>query len=247
MKLSSVSFFVSGASLILLAGCVTRQDIRGLQTDLYNIQQGIEAHLGGVKDQADTLQTTQADLATNMVSFQESLAALKTELEDNRNQMKALAIRLDDLETSLAARMDAQIELLSGSKFVEKPLPSTVFNLANSDYTRGRDQEALKGFESYIKQFPKGQQVPDAKLKMADLYDRQKNPTKAIDILDQIVVDHPKSSYGPTALFKKAKIYESQGRSTQAIAVYQLIVKSYPNSGEARAAQQKSNELLNKK
>jgi len=73
--------------------------------------------------------------------------------------MKQLAVRLDDLEASLVARMDSQIELLSGSKFVQTPLPSTVFNLANSDFSRSRYDEALKGYNNYLKLYPKGEQA----------------------------------------------------------------------------------------
>src|SRR6185436_4162527 len=104
-------------SLALLSGCVTREDIRGLQTDLYSIQKGLESR-------SDTVQTNQADLGQDMQRLRESLTALQTELQDNLARMRALSIRLDDLEGSMNARMDAQIELLSGSKFVEKPLPS---------------------------------------------------------------------------------------------------------------------------
>src|SRR5436190_1106712 len=122
----------AGATALLAVGCVTREDIRGLQTDLYGIQKGLESR-------TENVQTNQADLAQDMTRLRESLSALQTELQDNLAQMRALSIRMDDIETSLGARMDAQIELLSGSKFVEKPLPSTMFNLANTDFTRGKD------------------------------------------------------------------------------------------------------------
>ncbi len=224
--------------VILFSGCVTREDIRGLQTDLYTIQKGIES-------KTDTVQTNQADLGQDMQLLRESLSALGTELQDTVARMKALSIRLDDLESSLNARMDAQIELLSGSKFVEKPVPSTVFNLANSDYTRGKDQEALRGFESYVKQFPKGEQVSEAKLKIADIMSRQKRESEAIEILDGLVKDNAKSLIAPAALLRKAKILESNGKSGKALQVYQNLVKTYPSSSEARAAQQKVSELQN--
>ncbi len=228
----------AGVTMLISSGCVTREDIRGLQTDLYAIQKGIES-------KTDTVQTNQADLGQDMQRLRESLSVLSTELQDNLARMRALSIRLDDLESSLNARMDAQIELLSGSKFVEKPLPSTAFNLANSDYTRGKDQEALKGFESYVKQFPKGEQVPEAKLKMAEILARQKKVSEAIQALDELVKDYPKSSMAPAALLRKAKILETAGKSSQALQAYQAIIKTYPSSAEARAAQQNSAEIQN--
>jgi tol-pal system protein YbgF len=231
---------VAGLSIALLAGCVTREDIRGLQTDLYSIQKGLEL-------KSDTVQTNQADLGQDMQRLRESLTALQTELQDNLSRMKALSIRLDDLEGSMNARMDAQIELLSGSKFVEKPLPSTVFNLANSDFARGKDQEAMKGFEGYIKQFPKGEQVPEAKLRIAEILIRQKKESEAAQALDELVKAHPKSTIAPSALLRKAKLLESSGKNTQAVQTYQMILKTYPYSSEARAAQQATAEIQNRR
>lgn len=225
---------------MLFSGCVTREDIRGLQTDLYNIQKGLDA-------KTDTVQTNQADLGQDMQRLRESLTALQTELQDNLDRMKALSIRLDDLEGSMNARMDAQIELLSGSKFVEKPLPSTVFNLANSDYARGKDAEALKGFESFIKQYPKAEQVPEAKYKMADIYSKQKRDSDALAALEELVKEHPKSVIAPAALLKKAKIYEAANNNPKANQAYQAILKTYPYSSEARAAQQAISENQNRR
>src|SRR3954466_5525478 len=107
---------LSLAAALALAGCVTREDIRGLQTDLYSIQKGLESR-------TESVQTNQADLGQDMQRLRESLSALQTELQDNLAQMRALSIRMDDIENSLGARMDSQIELLSGSKFIEKPTP----------------------------------------------------------------------------------------------------------------------------
>jgi len=228
----------AGVTALLLAGCVTREDIRGLQTDLYSIQKGLES-------KTENVQTNQADLAQDMGRLRESLAALQTELQDNLAQMRALSIRMDDIESSLSARMDAQIELLSGSKFVQKPLPSTMFNLANNDFTRGKDVEALRGFDAYIKQYPKSEQVPEAKLKMAEILSRQRKDSEAIQMLDSLVAEHPKSIQAAAALLKKAKILESAGRTQSAVQAYQAVVKSFPFSAEARAAQQSLAQLQN--
>jgi FtsZ-binding cell division protein ZapB len=139
---------LTAVALLLLGGCVTRQDILGIQTDLYNIQKGMETKIGNVKDQTDSVQTSQADLLQEIQDLSGHMNSLKTELNDYQQRMQSLAGRLDDLEASLTARMDAQIELLSGSKFVEKPLPSTSFNLANTDFVRGKYSEAINGFQT---------------------------------------------------------------------------------------------------
>jgi tol-pal system protein YbgF len=227
----------------LLTGCVTREDIRGLQTDLYTIQKGLDTRIGNVKDQTDTVQTSQADLLNNIQGLSSNLAALQVELEDNRTRMKQLTLRLDDLETSLSARMDAQIELLSGSKFVETPLPSTVFNLANSDFSRGRYPEAVKGFQNYLKQFPKGHQVSEAKMKIGDSLVKQNQGTAAIEFYDSVIENYPKDPLVPGVMLKKAQVYEGLGKNQSAAKLYETVIKSYSYSSEAKTARERLSSL----
>ena len=57
---------LGGVLLVMaLSGCVTREDIRGIQTDLYTIQQGIDTRLGNVKDQTEQ----RADRASGFVAI----------------------------------------------------------------------------------------------------------------------------------------------------------------------------------
>src|SRR5262245_60670096 len=110
LKGEGVAFLLLVASL---SGCVTREDIRGIQTDLYTIQKGIDARLGNVKDQTESVQTSQADLLQQMNDLSAHLSSVKTDLNDYQQRIQQLSARLDDLEASLTARMDSQIELLS--------------------------------------------------------------------------------------------------------------------------------------
>lgn len=235
--------FAFGLSMLATTGCVTRQDIRGIQTDLYSIQKGIETRLGNVKDQTDNVQTAQADLSQEIRDLSSNLTGLRAELNEYQQRIQQLSARLDDLEASLTARMDTQIELLSGSKFVEKPSPSTVFNLANTDFIRGKYDEAIQGFRNYIKQFPRGEKVNEARLKIGDALAKQKDNDGAIAAYDEILKESPKDVLAPGALMRKAAVLESQGRKSAAKDAYMSVLKNYPVSNEARAAQDRARAL----
>jgi len=230
---------------VLLAGCVTRQDIKGIQTDLYNIKQGIDDRLGGVKDQTENVQTSQADLSQQIGTLNAQITALQAELADYQQRMAQVSGHLDDLEASLTARMDTQIELLSGSKFVEKPLPSTAFNLANTDFARGKYEESIKGFQTYIKQFPKSARVVEARLKIGDAHAKLKDVSSAIESYGQIVRDHPKDKFAPTALFRKATALEQAGRKGDAKDAYTQLIQAYPYAEEAKTAQDRVRSQAN--
>ncbi len=227
------------AACFIFSGCVTREDIRGIQTDLYSIQQGIEKRLGSVKDQTEDVQTAQADLSTEIKELSSDLNALQSNLNDYQQRMAVMSVRLDDLEASLSARMDAQIELLSGSKFVDKPLPSTSYSLANTDFVRGKYSEAISGFESYIKQFPKGAKVAEAKLKIGDSKMKQGDSAGAIQSYDDLILSFPKDVSVPTAMIRKAAALENNGKKTQALETLGSLIRVFPYSPEAKTAQEK--------
>ena len=233
------------AAGLALAGCVTREDIRGIQTDLYTIQKGLETKLGTVEGQTTSVQTAQADLLQEIQSLSGNITALKAELADYQQRMSLLSGRLDDLEASLTARMDTQIELLSGSKFVEKPLPSTAFNLANTDFARGKYTESIKGFESFIKQFPKSDRVPEARLKIGDAHAKLKDHEAAVSAYDALLRDFPKDKFAPSALLRKGTALEALGRKSQAREAYALIIKNHSYAAEAKTAQDRIRALGN--
>ncbi len=243
LKISGMTPHIIMVLSLLMSGCVTREDIRGIQTDLYTIQQGIDTRLGNVKDQTDNVQTAQADLSQSIRDLSASLTALRADLNDYQQRIQQLSGRLDDLESSLTARMDTQIELLSGSKFVEKPLPSTVFNLANTDFVRGKYNEAVQGFRNYIKEFPKGDKVNEARLKIGDSLVKQEDNDGAIAAYDELLKDSPKDVLAPAALMRKASVFESLGRKSAAKEAYMAVIKSYPISNEARTAQERARAL----
>lgn len=224
------------ACVLLASGCVTREDIRGIQSDLFGIQKRLES-------KTESVQTSQADLATEMHELSGQLTALQAELQDNRERMGRLSGRLDDLEASLSARMDAQIELLSGSKFVETPLPSTLFNLANSDYSRAKYADAIRGFQEYAKKFPTAEKIPEARLKIGDGWARLKDNAAAIKSYDELIQTNPKDTLAPVAMIRKAGLLESMGQKAAAKEIYAAIVKNYPNRSEASVAQERFRSL----
>ncbi len=228
---------------LVLGGCVTREDIRGLQTGIYNIENRIDSKLGSVKAETENVQINQADLAQEIKDLNQNIAALQESLKEEREKNQKLAGRLDDMEASITARLDSQIELLSGSKFTGQALPSSVYNLAEADFSRGRLSQAIQGFENYVKQYPKAERVPEAKLKIADAYAKQKEWTKAIAGFDEVVAEHPDHSLVPTALLRKGKVLEETGNTSAARLVYQKIVKNYQYKAEATLAQERLNYL----
>jgi len=236
--------FSFGVLFIFLgAGCVTREDIRGLQTGIYNIEKRIDTKIGSVKAETENVQVNQADLSQEIKDLNQNIGALQADLKEERERNSKLAGRLDDLESSLTARLDSQTELLSGSKFVGPPLPSTLFNLADADFARGRLNQAIQGFENYLKQYPKGERASEAKLKIADAYGKQKEWAKALAGYDGLIKDNPDDSLVPTALLRKAKALEETGDQVGAKAIYQKIIQTYPYKSEATLSQERLNYL----
>ena len=191
------------------------------------------------------MQTAQADLSQSIRDLSASLAGLRAELADYQQRIQQLSSRLDDLESSfLTARAWMRKSNCSPDRSSSRNhCRAPCSNLANTDFLRGKYDEAIQGFRNYIKQFPKGDKVNEARLKIGDSLVKQQDNDGALAAFDEIVKESPKDVLAPAALMRKAAVLESQGHKRAAKETYLAVIKSYPISNEARAAQERARAL----
>lgn len=101
-----------------------------------------------------------------------------------------------------------------------------------------RFNEAIEG------QFRIAQEAVEGEAKPGFLGFGGIQPSKAIEMLDQIVENAPQSDVAPQALMKKAEILAERKKFRESLAAYQKVVDRYPNTETARVAQLKMGDSL---
>ena len=104
--------------------------------------------------------------------------------------------------------------------------------------------EALKGFQNYLKMYPKAEQASEAKLKIADSLFKQKQEREALTAYDDFLSENPKDALVPMALLRKAQMLESSN-PTLALKTYEALVHGYPYKAETKTAQERLSALKN--
>ncbi|MCH8543533.1 MAG: tol-pal system protein YbgF [Alcanivorax sp.] len=152
-----------------------------------------------------------------------------------------------DLDTRINALAEASIE-----QSEQQSAGSTATDGAGGDaasdraaYGAAREKllgrqfpEAGKAFESYLKDYPRGQFRPFAHFWLGEIYRSQSTPDrdKAMAQFRKVVDDFPDHSQVPAALYKLATLEAESGDINRAKVTLNRIIRQFDGSSEARLA-----------
>lgn len=103
----------------------------------------------------------------------------------------------------------------------------------------GRYDEAVRGFDTYLKRYPEGRYADNAAYWMAEANFVKRDYPAAARAFERVVTRHPESPRAPDALFKLALTQFELKKNREATATLKQVVERYPNSNAARLAQQR--------
>ena len=125
--------------------------------------------------------------------------------------------------------------------------PQDVYKTAYADYQKGTYDLAIDGFQTFIEQFPANPLADDALYMIGECYYSQKKFARAIEQLDELIINYPDSNKLAATYLKKGYCLVELKRKDEAIAVLRFLVSKYSFGEEAKSAQQKIKELLEEK
>lgn len=125
--------------------------------------------------------------------------------------------------------------------------PQDVYKTAYADYQKGTYDLAIDGFQTFIEQFPTNPLTDDALYMIGECYYSQKKFARAIEQLDELIINYPDSNKLAATYLKKGYCLAELKRKDEAIAVLRFLVSKYSFGEEAKSAQQKIKELLEEK
>ncbi len=126
------------------------------------------------------------------------------------------------------------------------------FDAAEKSVNQQNIQEAIKSYESLIKEYPDSKLAPEALTKMASLYmnqsdstlNRQQSFAKAAGLFKEVYDKYPKSEQAPTALFMSGFVLSNDlNRYDEATMIYRLFLKKFPNHKLAKSAKEELNNM----
>lgn len=226
---------------LLLPGCAWQRDYvrRGQLIDSLAVRVArVEA------EQADTRQdltTLRADVLTDLERAIDRLDQIGARQDETGDRLDRIALRLGIGRGNLTPQ-PAPAETASADTGVavvptdSGPDPQRMYDAAYYDFTRGRYEVAIEGFEEFIKQFPESANADNARYWVGECYYSMGDLPRAETEFGRVLSEYPDGNKVPSAAYKLGMVRVAQGRTEDARAQFRQVVEKYPGTNEARLA-----------
>ena len=102
--------------------------------------------------------------------------------------------------------------------------PEEVYNTAQADYEKGNYDLAIDGFAMYRESFPASPKADNALYMIGECYYSQKKFAKAVDALDDLIVNYPLSDKIAAGYLKKGLALVELKKKDEAVAVLKFLI-----------------------
>ena len=239
-------------------------DIRMLQEQAQQLQVLIGALSEAIKtvntrldQQSETTRRSFAEQKLGADNLQNDLRVIREKMDDGNVRLGSLTQEVDALRQSVqqinvpppVAVSDAGAVSPDGVPLPTSPTPPAapvaagaspqrLWESAYADYTANQFDLAIKGFESYIRSFPRSDRAADAQVYVGHSYLQAGRYEKAIEAYDLAIRTYPNGSLTPEAWYKKGTALLDLKQPDRATEAFEFVVKNYPESVAAGLARQ---------
>jgi tol-pal system protein YbgF len=266
--LRSLSLAVCLAVALAAAGCVSSQDIQGLQSQLTDIQKQMLQLQKQAGEAPSKLEVTnlQSSVGQQMQGLLKTEADMQVKLQDLSSQIEALQAKLEDTNYRLSqlsqqiAATNQELKSFHTPPAATVPAPDgsttappgsaagggadpKIYDAAYNDFLKGNYDLSMREFQEYLANFPNTDLSDNATYWIGECYYRQKRFRQAIEQYDAVLTRYPRSDKMASALLKKGYAHLELGERSQGIVQLQHVLRQYPASDEANLARGRLREM----
>lgn len=260
-------FFAIGLLAIASTGCVaTRNDVRILQNDLFNLraQQAradsalvrqlmdisaqMQQMLAVVSDSIDNvsgrLGKFQGDTRQALYGMEQQLLVVGELLGQSQQRLRELRAEMETRNQALMsapsvppAAGDTVPRATPPTGGIADPGPNQLYILARDQLSRQSYGTARQAFEELLSKHPNSDLAPDAQLGIAESYAGEGMVAQADSANQLVAAKYPSSDAAPKALYRLGLSLEKQGKMAEARTTMQTVARNYSRSDVADLAQ----------
>jgi tol-pal system protein YbgF len=209
---------------------------------LENRIDSMEKRVQIVNDIVGVLARNNADSNQNQDSIGLSLQFIKEEINELKNKVTQLNDRL-----LLVSRKDVVEDPDQESESGQDSLlqsPENIYYTSYSDYLKKNYDLAIKGFEQFIRLFPKNGLSDNSLYWIGECYYSQKMYQDAANTFNRLINEYRDGDKIPAAMLKKGFALIEMGNQNEGTTALKQLISTFPLSEEASLAQQKIREIL---
>jgi tol-pal system protein YbgF len=196
----------------------------------------VVSHVAQLQAQYKQLQQDYADLYAKTDASSASLITLNACVQDLQDKISGPSQTVQISENNLC-KEDKEDE---GKNNYKKPvLPSSIYQGAYGDYSRGKYDIACLGFQSFLNKYPNAELAPQAQFYAGECFYLRDLFDEALKEYEKVEEHYKISGLVPPARLKMAMCYEMLGEIDKSSSILSSILKDFPQSPEALRAKEK--------
>jgi len=236
-----------------------------LQQLLGNLQDALKTVSTKIDDQSATTRKAMADQTLAVNGIGDNVRVLREKTDETNVRLSTVGQEVEALRQSIASQPSPQTVSgvtggesgtpASGGTPTPPPVsttpgtvsPQRMYEASYDDYTAGRFDLAIQGFQGFIQAFPRLANAADAQYNIGMSYYQLSKWTEARDAFQKVITDYPQNTDRVSeAFYKLGQTYERLTQVDNAKRSYETLIQKFPNSFSASQARQ-ALDRLNKK
>jgi len=216
-----------------------------LRTDIDEVQEQVRRLNGRIEENERLMKRSverdlgdQDAMRASVGTMSERVATLESMVEQHHRYLN-----LPPVQPKPVAGAETPPAVKPGTPPVAAVEPKTreteLYDKSIALYRDGKYEEALEGFRSFVKAFPKSDRADNAHFWIGESYMALKQYEQAILSYQEVIKNYPKGNKVPGAMLRQAFAFLEIKDQTSAKLLLSRVVKNYPNSSEAKIAQNK--------
>lgn len=244
-----------------------------LQQLLGNLSDALKSVSTKIDDQSAAMRKAMADQTLTINTVGENVRVVREKVDDTNVRVSSVSQEIEALRQTivssqpgtqaaapLAPGTDPGAAAAAGATTPAtgqpaqpnvNPIPSGVspqkmWDASFDDYTAGRFDIAILGFQSYVQAYPRTPKAADAQFYIGQSLFSQGKWTDAQAAFQKVITDYPQSPAVPGAYYKLGQTFERMNQIDNARKAYDTVVKTFPDATDTQLARQ-ALERLNRR
>ena len=233
-----------------------------LQQLLGSLQDALKTVTTKIDDQSAATRKAMADQTLAVNGIGDNVRVLREKTDETNVRLSTVGQEIDALRQAIASQPAPQPAAVpvggdpaaAGAPPAAPPppvsttpgtvSPQRMYEASYDDYTAGRFDLAIQGFQGFIQAFPRLAQAADAQYNIGMSYYQLSKWTEARDAFQKVITDYPQNTDRVSeAFYKLGQTYERLTQIDNAKRSYETLIQKFPSTFSASQARQALDRL----
>ena len=215
-----------------------RKQSAGLRAVLEEMNEDIRILSGRLEEMEHSMQQQQRKAEGLEKKRQEKLDRLERRVDQNLEHIRSMEQYLNMESTK------KPVAVTTPGISAKKPVSEEeIYRSAKQAFDQGDSEAARRGFQEFIKRYPKSKNADNAQFWIGEIYYREKWYEKAILEYQNVIEKYPQGNKVPAALLKQGLAFSNIGDQANSKLILEELNRKYPKSNEAKIAAEKLKTL----